>query len=134
MDIVVLTTVAAHATTALIDKLESIRDSRATVSQAQSSVSSSLQLSSTPSSTITNNETVLPPSSETSTPSPAPPQEGSIAELELRLARLRDEAKALNSPDSFVQYAQRTREANRVAKELADRRGKLFYNLLHKDI
>lgn len=53
----------------------------------------------------------------------APPPEGSIAELELRLANMRDEARALNSPDTFVQYARVMRNANDLERKLLERRG-----------
>lgn len=51
------------------------------------------------------------------------PKEGSIEFLEARLKQLRNQAKRLNAPDTLVQYARVTREANRVEKELNEKKG-----------
>lgn len=48
--------------------------------------------------------------------------EGSIPALEKRLRELRAEAKQVNSPDTFVQYARLSREANKVEKELMEKK------------
>lgn len=50
--------------------------------------------------------------------------EGSIPALEKKLKELRTEAKRVNSPDTFVQYARLSREANKVEKELVEKKGK----------
>lgn len=52
------------------------------------------------------------------------PPEGSIPALEKKLKELRAEAKRVNSPDTFVQYARLSREANKVEKELMEKKGK----------
>lgn len=52
-----------------------------------------------------------------------PLEEGSIAALEAKLKSLRTEAKLLTSPDSFVQYAKVSREANKVEKVLKQKKG-----------
>lgn len=52
--------------------------------------------------------------------------EGSISSLEAKLGQLKSQAKALNSPDTFVQYARVSREANKVERELNDKRGRFF--------
>ena len=49
--------------------------------------------------------------------------EGSISALEKKLKHLRAEAKRVNAPDTFVQYARLTREANKVEKELTEKKG-----------
>lgn len=49
-------------------------------------------------------------------------EEGSIAALRQKLEALCAEAKRLNSPDSFVAYARVTREANKVEKELQEKK------------
>lgn len=50
--------------------------------------------------------------------------EDNIEALEARLSQLRAQAKDLSSPDTFVQYARVSREANRVEKELLEKKGK----------
>lgn len=61
-------------------------------------------------------------SSETSETEELP--EGSIPALEKKLQGLRADAKRANSPDTFVQYARLSREANKVEKELMEKKGK----------
>ncbi|CDF32770.1 unnamed protein product [Chondrus crispus] len=48
--------------------------------------------------------------------------EGSIPALEKKVKHLRAEAKRVNAPDTFVQYARLTREANKVEKELTEKK------------
>lgn len=54
-----------------------------------------------------------------------------ILELESRLASLKTQAREANSPDSFVQYARLTREANNVEKELISLRGAFHCSFAH---
>lgn len=51
------------------------------------------------------------------------PEEGSIEFLEMRLKELRNQAKRLNAPDTLVQYARVTREANKVEKDVNEKKG-----------
>lgn len=62
----------------------------------------------------------------TETPPVAEAPEGSIQALQAQLKKLRMEAKELSSPDTFVQYARVMREANKVEKELNEKRGMRF--------
>ncbi len=55
----------------------------------------------------------------------APESQTRVQELEERLATLNAEARAANSPDTFVQYARLKRAANAVEKELISLRGKV---------
>lgn len=68
-----------------------------------------------------------PPAASASAPEATNGNEGStrarVAELEARLASLKAQARDANSPDTFVQYARLTREANTVEKELISLRG-----------
>lgn len=59
-------------------------------------------------------------------PAPAPPStenEAKIQELEEKLAKLKADARAANSPDTFVQYARLKRAANAVEEELSTLKG-----------
>jgi len=46
-----------------------------------------------------------------------------VRELEIQLKELKEKARDANSPDTFVQYAKLTREANQVEKKLIALRG-----------
>lgn len=70
----------------------------------------------------------LPTKENDSRESGTVPEEGSIQALELKLEQLRERAKELTSPDSFVQYARVNREANKVEKEIKQKKGKLLFS------
>lgn len=84
----------------------------------------------TTSSSIPPNEPNQPLPNRENVPQPATedvpqdePEEGSIPALRKKLKELQLQAKQLNSPDTFVQYAKVTREANKVEKELLEKEG-----------
>ena len=56
--------------------------------------------------------------------SSAEESESPIKALEKKLKDLRESAKELTSPDDFVKYARVNREANKVEKELKEKKGK----------
>lgn len=53
-----------------------------------------------------------------------------VAALKEKLQNLRNEAKELTSPDTFVQYAKVLREANEVERELKLQLGKSIYDIV----
>lgn len=53
-----------------------------------------------------------------------------VQALEEKLAQMRAEARAVNSPDTFVSYARITRAANGVEQELNALRGMLAFCLV----
>lgn len=57
-----------------------------------------------------------------------------VSALKEKLRNLRNEAKELNSPDTFVQYAKVLREANEVERELKLQLGKCICHEIFQNV
>lgn len=114
MEVVLAASAAANVAIVLIERFSN----RETVTEEKQDVASEGTQALQELQTETEEVVTDPQVEETDAP------EGSVRALEIRLKELRAQAKQLNSPDTFVQYARVSREANKVEKELLEKKGK----------